>query len=149
MEVFVDGERIFDKKGEGKTNGEPLVLGNDPDTGLPVSLRDGRFGPYVQIGEAEKGKKPPRASIPKDMSPDGLSLDQALALLSLPREIGSHPESGNMITAAIGRYGPYVSHDGKYASLSNTEEVFNVGLNRAVVLLAEAKQGRGGFRGLS
>ena len=134
---------LSDKKGDGKANGEPMILGHHPDSGLPVSLRDGRFGPYVQIDETKKGEKPPRASIPKDMAADGISLDQALALLSLPRQVGLHPESGKPVTAAIGPYGPYVSHEGKYASLAGTEEVFSVGLNRAVVLLAEAKKGRG------
>ena len=116
------------------------VLGIDPETELEVSLRDGRFGPYLQIGEMEKGgPKPPRASIPKDMSPDMVDLEFALKLLSLPREVGAHPETGKMIVAAIGRFGPYINHDGSYASLSSTEEVFSVGANRAVTLLAEAK----------
>jgi DNA topoisomerase-1 len=116
------------------------VLGIDPESKLEVTLRDGRFGPYLQIGEMEKGvAKPPRASIPKDLSPDLVDFAMALKLLSLPREVGTHPETGKMIKAAIGRFGPYLNHDGAYASLSSTEEVFNVGANRAVTLLAEAK----------
>ena len=121
----------------------PRVLGIDPESGMEVTVRSGRFGPYIQLGEpADKGDKPKRASIPKDTPPDTLDLERALALLSLPREVGKHPETGKPITAAIGRYGPYVAHDGKFASLGNTEEVFTVGINRAVDLLASQKKGR-------
>jgi DNA topoisomerase-1 len=116
---------------------ENKALGADPETGLEVTLRTGRFGPYVQLGEQNGGEKPKRASIPKGVDPESLELDYALALLSLPREVGLHPESGKPIVAGFGRYGPYVQHDGKYASLGGTEEVFEVGLNRAVSLLAE------------
>ncbi len=122
------------------------LLGNDPDTSLPVTLRTGRFGPYVQLGEASKDEKPKRASIPKNHEPDQIDLEKALALLSLPREVGLHPESGKPITAGIGRYGPFVLHDGNYANLDGPEEVFVVGLNRAVTLLAE-KAKKGGGRG--
>lgn len=114
------------------------VLGTDPETGFEVSVRTGRFGPYIQLGEQEDGgEKPKRASIPKGTDPDAIDLERALALLSLPREIGTHPETGKPITAGYGRYGPYVQSDGKYASLSTPEEVFEVGANRAVALLAE------------
>jgi DNA topoisomerase-1 len=91
----------------------------------------------VQLGEQNGGEKPKRSSIPKGTDPESLDLARALALLSLPREIGLHPESGKPIVAGFGRFGPYVQHDGKYASLSSPEEVFEVGLNRAVSLLAE------------
>jgi DNA topoisomerase-1 len=123
--------------------GEAKVLGTDPETGLDVTVRTGRFGPYVQLGEPEGKEKPKRTSIPKGTDPESLELDRALALLSLPREIGFHPESGKPITAGFGRYGPYVQHDGKYASLGSPEEVFEVGLNRAVSLLAEKAASRG------
>src|SRR3990170_3225348 len=116
---------------------EAKLLGTDPETGLDVTLRTGRFGPYVQLGEQNGGEKPKRASIPKGTDLETLDLDHALALLSLPREVGLHPESGKPIVAGFGRYGPYIQHDGKYASLGSTEEVFEVGLNRAVSLLAE------------
>jgi len=121
---------------------EGKVLGTDPETGLEVSVRTGRFGPYIQLGEANGGEKPKRASIPKGTDPESIELERALALLSLPREVGTHPETGKPITAGYGRYGPYVQSDGKYASLSTPEEVFEVGANRAVALLAEKAANR-------
>ncbi|MGZ5861770.1 MAG: type I DNA topoisomerase [Methyloceanibacter sp.] len=121
------------------SEGKPL--GTDPTSGLEVTLRAGRFGPYVQLGENGK-EKPKRASIPKGTDPESLELDAALALLSLPREIGLHPETGKPILAGFGRFGPYVQHDGKYASLGAPIEVFEVGINRAVSLLAEKAAGR-------
>jgi DNA topoisomerase I len=129
--------QLADTNGEKASLAEGKVLGSDPETGLDVSVRTGRFGPYVQLGEQNGGEKPKRASIPKGTDPEGLDLEHALALLSLPREVGLHPESGKPITAGFGRFGPYIQHDGKYASLGTTEEVFDVGLNRAVSLLAE------------
>ncbi len=114
-----------------------------------MTVRTGRFGPYVQLGEGNGKEKPKRASIPKGTDPEGLDLGRALALLSLPREVGLHPESGKPIVAGFGRYGPYVQHDGKYASLSSPEEVFEVGINRAVSLLAEKAASAGNRRGAS
>jgi DNA topoisomerase-1 len=120
-----------------------LLLGQDPETGKPVRLFDGRFGPYVQLGNAEEGEKPPRSSIPKGSDPQSVTLDFALKLLSLPREVGIHPQTGKPITAGLGRYGPFVLHDGTYANLSSVDEVFSVGLNRAVDLIAEKQASRG------
>ncbi|MDX6805177.1 type I DNA topoisomerase [Terrihabitans rhizophilus] len=119
------------------------VLGQDPQSGLDVTLRDGRFGPYVQLGD---GDKPKRASLPKGWAPGEMTLERAVELLALPRDIGLHPETGKMIQAGIGRYGPYISHDGKYANLPTPEEVFEVGINRAVDVLAEKAAGGRGAR---
>jgi DNA topoisomerase-1 len=117
-------------------NNGPRVLGTDPETGEDVTVRSGRFGPYIQRGE---GEKPQRASIPKGTDAASMDFEYALRLLSLPREVGKHPESGKAITANFGRYGPYVAHDGQYASLETPEDVFTVGINHAVSLLAEKK----------
>jgi DNA topoisomerase-1 len=125
--------RRFAQGGAAGEDAGPEGLGKDPVTGLEVERKSGRFGPYIQLGE---GKDAKRASIPKDI-PE-LDLEWALKLLSLPREIGAHPESGKPITASIGRYGPYLAHDGKYARLQSTMEVFETGMNAAVVKLAEA-----------
>ena len=119
-------------------------LGVDPSSGNPIWLKAGRFGPYVE----ETADTPKRASLPKDWPPAGIDLDKALRLLRLPREVGPHPEDGAMISAGIGRYGPYVLHNGAYANLTNAQEVFEVGLNRAVAVLAEKRAGgRGGRAG--
>ncbi len=128
-----------ESNGNGSADTGPRELGNDPETGEPITLRSGRFGLFVQRGE---GDKPSRASLPRDVKPEDLDLDFALKLLSLPRTIGTHPETGQPITASIGRYGPYLAHDGKYAKLSSTAEVFETGMNAAVVKLAEPKGGR-------
>ena len=119
-------------------------LGTYPETGEEIHVKSGRFGPYIQVGEAVKGEKPKRASIPKDMDAGEIDLAKALQLLSLPLEIGLHPETGKPITSAIGRYGPYVAHDGTYSKLSSSEEVFTVGLNRAVSLIADQAAKKGG-----
>jgi DNA topoisomerase-1 len=122
------------------------LLGYDPESGLAVALKVGRFGPYLQLGEGGKDKdeKPKRSSIPAPFDPNTIALEQALQLLSLPRNIGDHPETGKPITAGLGRYGPFILHDGTYANLPSAEELFTVGINRAVVLLAEKKAGKAG-----
>lgn len=123
------------------------VLGTDPESGEEVHLKSGRFGPYVQLGE---GKEPKRSSLPKGWDAASLTLDKALQLLKLPREVGLHPETGLPISAGLGRYGPFLLHDGKYANLPDVEEVFTVGLNRAVDLIAQKAAGGGrGGRGAS
>jgi DNA topoisomerase-1 len=115
-------------------------LGEDPETGLEVTLRGGRFGPYVQLGDAKdvkEGEKPKRAGLPKGTEPSAVDLEFALKLLSLPRLIGKHPEDGEPIMAGIGRFGPYVLHNKTYANVKDREEVFTIGINRAVTLIAE------------
>lgn len=121
-------------------------LGDDPETGLAITLRTGRFGPYVQLGEAEEGEKPKRSSVPKKFDPETMDLEKALALLALPRTVGDHPETGKPIKSNFGRYGPYIEHDGIYANLQDAEDVFAIGLNRAVTLIAEKKASGGGRR---
>jgi DNA topoisomerase-1 len=121
------------------------VLGEDD--GDEISLRSGRFGPYVQRGEVtEENKKPPRSSLPKGWAPDAMDLGKALTLLSLPREVGKHPEDGEPIEAGIGRYGPFVKHGKLYANLKEVDEVFEIGINRAVDVLAQKLATRGGGR---
>src|SRR5690606_11106456 len=120
------------------------VLGTDPETQEEVTLRTGRFGPYVQRGD---GKEAKRSSLPKGWSAPSIDLEKALALMELPREVGNHPETGKMISAGLGRYGPFILHDGTYANVDSIEDVFTIGLNRAVTVLAQ-KQSKGrGARG--
>jgi len=125
---------------------QPRELGIDPKSGETVALKSGRFGPYVQLGEPVNGEKPPRAGIPKGFAVDTIDLEMALKLLALPREVGTHPETGKPIKASFGRFGPFLQHDGAYASLETPDEVFTVGINRAVTLLAERKAKGGGPR---
>jgi DNA topoisomerase-1 len=123
---------------------EPKVLGIDPVSGKQVTLRNGPYGLYIQLGEPEGKDKPKRASLLKGMSPDDLTLEKALAILALPRELGPHPEDGEPVLAGVGKFGPYVRHGTKYKSIPADESVLEIGMNRAVALLAEAKaSGRG------
>ena len=136
--------RRLGQSAEEASSEQPRELGLDPATGEQVTLRSGRFGPYVQRGNAEK---PARGSIPKGMDLSLVDLEYALKLLSLPREVGKHPEDGEPIKANFGRFGPYIAHGKTYASLETPEDVFTVGLNRAVTLLAEKKANPRGRRG--
>ena len=125
---------------EGREGDIERELGNDPETGLIVYLKDGRFGPYIQLGDAgEDNEKPKRSGLPKDMRPADMTLDYALRLLSLPRLVGKHPETGEDITADLGRYGPYLKHGKQSASLETVDEIFEIGVNRAVTVIAEKK----------
>jgi DNA topoisomerase-1 len=126
----------FGQGGDQAQSEAPTELGDG------ILLKSGRFGPYLERGDK-------RASIPKDVPLEDVTAELAERLLSLPREIGPHPETGNMITASIGRYGPYLAHDGKYAKLSSTAEVFETGMNAAVAKLADAASGGGRQRGAS
>jgi DNA topoisomerase-1 len=132
-------ERLVRAKTEG-----PDVLGTDPATGKPVLLMEGRFGPYVQLGQAtEDEKKPKRASLPKGVSPADVSVEAALRWLSLPRSLGTNPETGKDVTAGIGRFGPFVVHEGDFRSLEKSDDVYKVDLARALELLSRPKGGRG------
>ncbi|TVP98837.1 MAG: type I DNA topoisomerase [Roseinatronobacter sp.] len=129
-------------EGNAELSGDGKLLGHD--NGDPISLRTGRFGPYVQRGEATKEEpKPPRASLPKGWEVDSIDLERALMLLALPRPVGPHPDDGELIEAGIGRYGPFVKHGKKYANLPEVDEVFTIGMNRAVeVLASKPERGR-------
>ncbi|MEL6486888.1 MAG: type I DNA topoisomerase [Pseudomonadota bacterium] len=134
--------RFAQPGGDGDSGAEDGLMGTHPETGAEIHRKSGRFGPYVEMDGADEKKV--RASIPKDL--DDFNLDWAVKLLDLPRIIGGHPETGKEIEAAIGRYGPYLRHDGKYAKLTSTMDVFETGMNQAVVLLAEAANRKGGSR---
>jgi DNA topoisomerase-1 len=129
--------------GEDAGGADGKVLGQDAD-GNPISLRSGRFGPYVQRGEATEAQpKPDRASLPKGWAPESITLERALDLLALPRAIGPHPETGTLVEAGIGRFGPFIKHGTTYANIPDVEEVFTIGMNRAVEVLAQkATRGR-------
>ncbi len=129
--------------GEGDADGTPngggpRVLGQDPVTGQDVTLRDGRFGPFVQLGE---GEQPKRSSLPKGTLPSSVDLEKALVLLSLPREVARHPESGEPILAGIGRFGPYVQHGKTYANIGKDDDVLEIGANRAIDLIVAKESG--------
>ena len=133
---------------DGAAGGDPQrpgvrVLGKDPATDEEISLRGGRFGDYVQRGE---GEKPKRCSLPKGLAPDDVTLEQAIALLSLPREVAKHPTSGEPIVAGIGRFGSYVQHGKTYANLGRDDNVLEVGANRAIDLIVGKESGAGGAR---
>lgn len=129
-------------EGDGEAESADKELGVNPATGRAVWLKNGRFGPYVEELAAE-GDKPKRSSLPKGWIASAMDLEKALRLLSLPREVGKHPDDGKVITAGLGRFGPFVLHDGTYANLENADEVFDVGLNRAVAILADKRAGGG------
>ncbi|MBE7197982.1 MAG: type I DNA topoisomerase [Parafilimonas terrae] len=129
---------------DGGERSGPRVLGRDPESDLDVTVRDGRFGAYIQLGE---GEKPKRSSLPKGVSPATVDLDVALALLALPREIARHPVSNEPILAGIGRYGPYVQHGRVYANLDADDDVLTIGGNRAIDLIVAKEQGRSERRG--
>lgn len=124
----------------------PRLLGNDPATGLPVYALSGRFGAYVQLGETppkgSKAAKPRRASLPRGITENEVTLEQALRLLDLPRTLGAHPETGEPVIAGEGRFGPYVKHGDEFRSLEPEDDVHTIGLERALALLAAPKQPR-------
>jgi DNA topoisomerase-1 len=120
----------------------PVELGKAED-GTPITLRKGPYGHYVQLGEGSEGEKPKRQSIPKGIEPNDVTIDQARRLLSLPRTVGNHPETQKPILAGIGRFGPYLQHDGKYKSIPKDDDVLTIGMNRAMEILSQESKGRG------
>jgi DNA topoisomerase-1 len=136
--------RFTKQLGASEGDAGPQDIGEDPQTGEKITLRTGRYGPYVQRGD---GEKPKRSGLPQGTDKSDVDLELALKLLALPREVGPHPEDGKKISANFGRFGPYVAHDGIYASLPSPEDVFEIGLNHAVTLLAEKKAKGPGRRG--
>jgi DNA topoisomerase-1 len=127
---------------EGKEVVDPEEIGYHPETREPIFILDGPYGPYVQLGlKTPKNKKPRRASIPKEKDPPAITLDEAVRYLSLPRSLGAHPDSGKDIVANIGRFGPYIGHNGDFRSLKS-DDVYTVSLERALEILAEPKKKR-------
>jgi len=127
--------------GDVPANNEPVNVGVDPASGKDILLLNGPYGPYLQLGQTadDPKKKPKRVSIPKEIPLASVNHDVALKLIALPREIGLHPETGKKITAGIGRFGPYLNHDGTFKSIPRSDSIFDVDLPRAVELLAQAK----------
>ncbi|MDE2260581.1 MAG: type I DNA topoisomerase [Betaproteobacteria bacterium] len=141
----------FTRNLDGATDSaDPIVVGTDPAVGQPIYLLNGPYGPYLQLGEiATEGKKPKRVSLPKNLLPAQVTMDIAQSLLSLPRDLGVHPETGKKITVNIGRFGPYIQHDGGFRSIPKEDNVFDIALERALQILAEPKGvGRGSLRQL-
>jgi len=144
---FMSCERYPDCTGARRIDGSVVEpnksIGTDEKTGLPIFVMEGRFGPYVQLGEKTKeNPKPPRSSIPKDKNPSTITLGDALKLLSLPRILGTHPETGKDIIANIGRFGPYIMHDGDFRSLKkgSGDDVYTITLPRALEIFKEEKK---------
>jgi DNA topoisomerase-1 len=135
--------RAFAVEGDSKAEAPAdAALGADPETALPVTLKKGPYGHYVQLGDGNGEAKPKRVALPRTLAPAEVDLATALRLLALPRELGRHPETGEAIVAGIGRFGPYIKHGAAFKSLGADDDVLTIGLNRAVVLLAENATGR-------
>ena len=134
----------------GDARAEPTVMGIDPESKKDILLMNGPYGPYLQLGQAIEGekKKPKRVSIPKDIPLANVNMETALKLIALPRDLGLHPETNKKIVANIGRFGPYVNHDGKFKSIPRSDSVFDIDLNRAVEILAQANSGPAPIRDL-
>jgi DNA topoisomerase-1 len=129
--------------GAAAAGSDPVLIGSDPETAKDILLMNGPYGPYLQLGLAVEGdkKKPKRVSVPKEISLADMSLDTAIMVLSLPRDLGLHPVTNKKIIANIGRFGPYINHDAKFKSIPKTQSVFTIDLESAVTLLAQANTG--------
>ncbi len=136
--------------GDENSASEPTVIGTEPQSQLPILLMNGPYGPYLQLGQAQADskKKPKRVSIPKEINPSSVDMQIAQQLLALPRDLGAHPVTGKKIVANIGRFGPYVNHDGKFKSIPKTDSVFDISPARAVELLDQANSGPAPLREL-
>ena len=137
---YPDCDYTRNVNGDANTPNEPVLVCKDTETGKDVLLLVGPYGPYLQVGvqEEDSKKKPKRVSVPKEISLSDLNEDTALKLLSLPKELGLHPETGKKIIVNIGRFGPYVNYDGKFKSIPRSESIFDVTLDRGLELIAEA-----------
>jgi DNA topoisomerase-1 len=136
---------IANKLIDQKINGTD-ALGKDPQTGLPVYVLTGRYGPYVQLGDVDaedKDAKPKRMALPAGVEPEAVDLTMALKLLELPKTLGEHPDTGKPIKKGLGRFGPYVVHEGDFRSIPKTENIFDVDLKKALELFAQPKKVRG------
>jgi DNA topoisomerase-1 len=132
-------EKLIDQKINGAD-----ALGKDPKTGLPIYVLNGRFGPYVQLGDVSpEDDKPKRASLPPNTQPEQVDLNMALELLSLPKTLGANPGTGKDIKAGLGRFGPFIVHEGDYRSIPKGESIFTITLERALEMLSQPKKGRG------
>lgn len=133
-------EKLIDQKINGAD-----ALGKDPETDLPIYVLNGRFGPYVQLGDvSEENDKPKRASLPPGTLPEQVTLQMAIDLLSLPKTLGKHPTTNKEIKAGLGRFGPFVVHDGDYRSIPKSDSIFTMTLEKALEMLSQPKKGRGG-----
>jgi DNA topoisomerase-1 len=128
---------LLERKAEG-----PREVAEDPETGKPIYLMTGRYGPYVQVGESDGDEKPKRTSLPEGMEFDEVTPEVARKLAAMPYEIGTHPDDGKPVKVGIGRYGPYVVHEGDFRSLKKDDDVLDVSLDRALELLSQPKKGR-------
>ncbi|HZV97586.1 MAG TPA: type I DNA topoisomerase [Methylophilaceae bacterium] len=148
--AYPECDYIRNLNNNGETRAEPTVIGTEPQSNKDILLMNGPYGPYLQLGLAVEGekKKPKRVSIPKEIPLADVNLETALKLISLPRDLGQHPETGKKIVANIGRFGPYVNHDGKFKSIPKSDSVFDIDLNRSVELLAQANSGPAPLREL-
>jgi DNA topoisomerase-1 len=137
---YPDCDYTRNVNGESSTQNEPILVCKDPETGKDVLLLVGPYGPYLQVGiqEEDSKKKPKRVSVPKEISLSDLNENIALNLLSLPKELGLHPDTGKKVIVNIGRFGPYVNYDGKFKSIPKSESIFDVTLERGLELIAEA-----------
>ncbi|MEZ4873313.1 MAG: topoisomerase C-terminal repeat-containing protein [Bdellovibrionales bacterium] len=132
-------DKIIDRKISGHD-----ALTNDPETGKPIYVLTGRYGPYVQLGDAaEEGEKPKRMALPPNLTPEEVDEKKAVFLLSLPKHLGDHPDSGKPVRVGIGRFGPYVVHDGDFRSIPKSDSVFDIDFEKAMALLNQPKKGRG------